>query len=803
MTESKSESIGNQNNHDTKLPCLPMYVPDQLTESQERVLNDVLRRLKRLGNANKRNNSGNQRQFLDNFLYIIGERGSGKTTLLYALMQRLQRQNNLPGVQQYVDTCLGRDGQNDRGKKDLPFSCIPLCPIDPEMFNGDEKFILAWVFLRIEEVIEKIKKYLPFLHEPAVSCQVEWNSGSRGKELFFELEEALSKVKKSLALIGGGFKEHVKNFSYTSTDFSNNILEVQQSGLRLVDYINYFLNKFFNFLDKNFLHRENHPALLLIPFDDIDLTGIKGAKLLQVLNTYLRHDRVVLLFLGAFSAFKKAIYGDLVSTVPDIVGQRALDDPYFYRVSKDILQKYMRAENIFPLYTYDEQVRSSDFQQSELASRLFYVPIYSSKGPLTSGSETRKGSSEASNGKEERFPINMPTDFVYLLRGNLRHQLAFYHWLHELGSVYEKNDSKNQEKKNEAEDAEIKPQKIMGILKQLIQLLKFNSEYPDFESRFEKTFDIDSVNKVITLDMVELSRLITRDRSGDNVLQDLNYMVRSVCFSSDILAILDKEGAFSPFNSNGQGIRIIRRSTPQSENSIILFFFNRFWSWLDAEDMPSMPSDVERDGRFYPWSTISVMVKLCRDKLDAIILNVGKGSEQSKDVTKENIQRIDSYLNSSSSQLSSDVLAKIMLRYAMVLAALDLVSGTNVKAEHLKIPTNFKENFFKKRFFDTNWQISLIELFHKIDSSSLEDSPLLPFKDKIKELAKDLINLFSVGEPKDDQLREFLEGMQRGEIDDKWLIWAYTRQFISFSKGKWYLTNEGEVKLKSLRYQRL
>ena len=414
----------------------------------------------------------------DNLIAILGSRGSGKTTTLLSLLQKIG--GSSPEATR-VEAC----GY-------LP-NHIVLPPIDPEMFNGSAQFVLSWVFAAMDRQVRALADVLETFDR----------NGDPLRNREYGLGRHYQQVRDTLALIGGEYRSHAIKLSTSRASFAAEVGKVQTVGLQLHTQIRDFFDCYFETLmrvnrNESGTARDGFQPLLLISFDDVDVCEMHAAPLLQMISSYLRHPKVVVLILGEWTAFHWALLEHRTKNAsrPELLGADA--HRHYWHLGQQMVQKFIREENIFDLRIDSasslRQLVDLLRPQPHLAA-LFEVPG-AVRPPSTSSSDVGKD-----------------TAYLEVLRGNLRHQAAMVGWFHSLRSSSGKLT-------------------IEDLLR-LIRILGVWTGNPSFESISQKIIIVDPLLNQVTVDFLALADEL---RSGPR--PGLHDLALATCFLDDLLLAL-------------------------------------------------------------------------------------------------------------------------------------------------------------------------------------------------------------------------------------------------------------------------
>lgn len=274
-----------------------------------------------------------------NFISILGERGSGKTSLMLTLLDELKK-----------DTEKNCESEEP---KQLDFI---ISIIDPSMFNV-EKNALGWILYSFEDRIKELEKKLK---ENYCNDKTEALEGLKG---------SYEKVKNYYLKTRSFYRGNLAALSEGKREFENVNNEIIKADLKLERAFSEFIDSFIDVTMKLYCHKNKTP-LIIIPFDDIDLSPQCGPDILECITNYLKHPNIVVIMSGEFKTFRESLFIDLWNkeNIPnqldkDIkIGEKTIFDTIDQRVD-EILGKVMP-----PKYRYT-------LRGLLLKERLLFTPL--------------------------------------------------------------------------------------------------------------------------------------------------------------------------------------------------------------------------------------------------------------------------------------------------------------------------------------------------------------------------------------------------------------------------------------------
>ncbi|MBG2874869.1 hypothetical protein I4902_03115 [Proteus alimentorum] len=207
---------------------------------------------------NKENKLSYNRLLSNNTIFVSGRRGAGKTTFLKTILSKIKS-----------NTLFNKEHEDNK-------SILVGSYFDPTAIDTNQHILV--------DIITSIKDSL--FKEKYSECRNE-----NGIE---KINKALFKMSKGLQLLN---TKKDSDFSDPSW-FLDSALNNSESGLKLVDYLNEFIDEIcdqFGF------------ELILVAIDDVDTNSNKAYQMLELVRNYFNHPKLVVIISGDLELYSHIV----------------------------------------------------------------------------------------------------------------------------------------------------------------------------------------------------------------------------------------------------------------------------------------------------------------------------------------------------------------------------------------------------------------------------------------------------------------------------------------------------------------
>lgn len=300
MCENKDKSrekIGSRILSDHELAILlPDY--EQILKQLEKVRSGA-EQYRKEGNKNRQKDREFDKHH-NNVFSILGERGSGKTSVLLTMKYKILN---------------GKETKDD-----------VLLPIIVPEDMGKNSEVLAWLIGYLGEISNDIQKKLK---------PIFWGENDDRREKYFPncifnkknnpLAKKYRELQKAYLMRSAQYKEIIKNEFVNADIYIDESTEALDADKRLSIRFEDFLNEL---IDCSYLINLEKEPLLIVFFDDVDISSERCIEVLSIVMRYLSYRNIVVFLAGNYQNFAENITIDYLKK-DGILASGLLDKAYY------------------------------------------------------------------------------------------------------------------------------------------------------------------------------------------------------------------------------------------------------------------------------------------------------------------------------------------------------------------------------------------------------------------------------------------------------------------------------------------
>ncbi|MEZ2686465.1 hypothetical protein ACBQ20_16975 [Proteus vulgaris] len=274
-------------------------------------------------NKNKKNKFSYNKIISNNTVFISGRRGAGKTTFLKTILSVIED-----------DFSNNKSSESERkNENELNIKTLVGAYFDPTSIDTNQHILI--------DIITSIKDSL-FNSE---------NINNSKEKNIEKINKALFKMSKGLQLLSTKKNDPFSDPSW----FLDSALNSSESGLKLVDYLNEFIDEVCDAFGFD---------LILIAIDDIDTNSDKAYEMLELIRNYFNHPRLVVVISGDLELYSHIVlkrkYEELIiSGYNNNSSKINRFEDFCHNMEQQYLAKIFPVENRIELKQFNEVVKDN------------------------------------------------------------------------------------------------------------------------------------------------------------------------------------------------------------------------------------------------------------------------------------------------------------------------------------------------------------------------------------------------------------------------------------------------------------
>ncbi|WP_240418384.1 hypothetical protein [Paenibacillus periandrae] len=285
------------------------------------------------------------RSNFDNVISILGERGSGKTSVLLTF--------------KYFHT------------KQFSEQDIVLPLIVPDQMSGASD-TLGWVLGFLHGEMKEIER----IYHSEQERTNQWRQDAYcGKGAKSQLEKKYKELQKAYLLRQDSYAAIIRKRDEGVQEHISDNEKIVNSDQNLIDHFHDFIDILVNY-KKMIIKDKNHEPLILIFFDDVDISAKYCMEILNTVRTFFSHPNIIVFVSGAYSVFIESVTLNMLDE--EKVDARKYDTDFVahWEESKTALVRRLERSREFlkkvfpPAFRYDMKNTLSD---QEKADFKYYV----------------------------------------------------------------------------------------------------------------------------------------------------------------------------------------------------------------------------------------------------------------------------------------------------------------------------------------------------------------------------------------------------------------------------------------------